>query len=864
MPSDGRDDQPPFDFDPSESKSGPDEQPTGDSIDGPPAEDETVSWDGKQARRRGDRFTIVRSHARGGLGVVHIAHDNELDREVALKEIREKHADDPQARERFIREAQITAKLGHPNICPVHSLGTDDKGRPYYAMSLVLGRTLQDAIAEFHASAKSRSSDLLHSVEFRALLQSLVDVCGAVAYAHNRKVLHRDLKPSNIMLGPYGETILLDWGLAKSVASDATTSLDAEPPIRLTGSHDSQETLPGAAVGTPSYMSPEQAGGRSDRVGPTTDVYGLGATLYAILTGVAPVKESTKEQTLELVAKGKFQPPRAVNPRIPKPLESICLKAMSREPDLRYHTPDELAKDIERWLADEPVSSHTDSAWEKARRWARRNRATVASAGLLLALSSVGLAVSTYLISKERDNANEARINAENNRQIAEQSGQAALEAQANAEQSRDDARAALQQSQMSEAKALKAAALSLSTIRDALIKIGDDKVAQIPGSAQIRLDMANLASQKIRELTKSFPDVTPVDLSLADALWRCGNIYKNMDKSQLGDTEFNGLEESRRAYREAIAILERLKPKMPNDLAVRDLSLRVRASDLDSALQNKGALAVQTEAKELLAEIEETKERFPDNVQLTFAGAYNGLSVANAFNRAGNKDEAMRLMKSFSGILTQIADGNSKNAPLAYAAVQSLVFLSHVAHDSGDHALGDSANADAEGRAAVLQRVNKNQTSENLEIMVLENKLQWAIDRGNFDTAESIAKTLVPRIESFVKAGGDYTSRQRRLAETHFRQSLLYLGQEKYDDGLKEAKASLAILEPLAKQNPSAFIYRSLIARSLAAQSLNLEKLGDNAAADVTGKAIKQLTEAQKIEPGNSDYKRLLDRLTI
>lgn len=216
MPSDGRDDQPPFDFDPSEnkpgesklveSKPGPDEQPTGDPIDGPPAEDETVSWDGKQARRRGDRFTIVRSHARGGLGIVHIAHDNELDREVALKEIREKHADDPQARERFIREAQITAKLGHPNICPVHSLGTDDKGRPYYAMSLVLGRTLKDAIDEFHTVAKSRPSDLFHSVEFRALLQSLVDVCGAVAYAHNRAVLHRDLKPSNIMIGPYGET----------------------------------------------------------------------------------------------------------------------------------------------------------------------------------------------------------------------------------------------------------------------------------------------------------------------------------------------------------------------------------------------------------------------------------------------------------------------------------------------------------------------------------------------------------------------------------------------------------------------------------------------------------------------------------
>jgi serine/threonine protein kinase len=829
MPSDGRDDQPSFYNERSENSPARDEQPTGDSIDGPPAEDETVSWDGKRARRCGDRFTILRPHARGGLGVVHIAHDNELDRHVALKEIREKHADDPQARERFIREAQITAKLGHPNICPVHSLGTDDKGRPYYAMSVVRGKTLQNAIAEFHASPKSRSSDLLHSVEFRALLQSLIDVCGAVAYAHNRAVLHRDLKPSNIMLGTYGETTLLDWGLAKSLAFGVPASLDAEPPIRLTESHDSQETLPGAAVGTPSYMSPEQAGGRSDRVGRTTDVYGLGATLYAILTGVAPVKESTKEETLERVAQGKFQPPRAVNPRIPKPLESICLKAMSREPVQRYQTSEELAEDIERWLADEPVSSYTDSTWETARRWARRNRATVAFAGLLLALSSVGLGVSNYQVSKERDRANDA-----------------------------------LAKSKQSEAKALKAAELSLSTIREALIKIGDDKVAQTPGAARIRFDMANLASQTIRELMQSFPDVIPIDLSLADSLWRCGNIYRNIDRSQFGDAKFNGFEDSRRAYRESIVIIDRLKSQIPSDPLLTDLSLRVRASDLDSALQAKGALAVQAEADDLLEEIEETKRRFPDNVPLSFSGAYNGLSVANVLSRVGEKEEAMRLMKRFSGILSQIADSNSKNAPLAYAAVQSLIFLSHAAHDSGDHALGDSANADAEARAALLQRINKNQTSENLEIMVLENKLRWAIERGDFEKAASISKTLVSRVQNFVTDGADYISRQRRLAETHFLQSLLYLGQEKYVDGLEEAKASLVILEPLAKDHPSAFIYQSLIARSLAAQALNAEKSGGATAADFKDKAIKQLSEVQKAEPGNNEYKRLLDRLGL
>jgi serine/threonine protein kinase len=838
MPSDGRDDQPPFDFDPSESKSGPDEQPTGDSIDGPPAEDETVSWDGKQARRRGDRFTIVRSHARGGLGVVHIAHDNELDREVALKEIREKHADDPQARERFIREAQITAKLGHPNICPVHSLGTDDKGRPYYAMSLVLGRTLQDAIAEFHASAKSRSSDLLHSVEFRALLQSLVDVCGAVAYAHNRKVLHRDLKPSNIMLGPYGETILLDWGLAKSVASDATTSLDAEPPIRLTGSHDSQETLPGAAVGTPSYMSPEQAGGRSDRVGPTTDVYGLGATLYAILTGVAPVKESTKEETLERVAKGKFQPPRAVNPRIPKPLESICLKAMSREPDQRYHTPKELAKDIERWLADEPVSSHTDSAWEKARRWARRNRATVASAGLLLALSSVGLAVSTYLISKERDKADAATVQAEQNFKTAEKNRQIADQ-----ERLKKEAEAT---------RALQAAKLSLDTINESLLKLGDDKVAQAPGTTDLRLEMVNLASKNLRDLKTKFPGFLEIDRVLAEALWRCGNLYKTLGRFQ----------DAGNSYQESIQISRSLMSRSPEDPSNPRLLISALSDYLESVVRTDGAVAAEKGATELLQAIDETVRRFPDRNNIAITAAATSLPAADILYKVGKHDDAIRMLQNSAKFLTDAADRNAKDLNSAYAAIFAWIALSNVAHDKGDHSLGDSFSNTALTRAANLNQQLKNQTSENLEIMALQNEVDGAIETKQPDKADAILKELIPRLQKFAAAGQASASRQRRLAESLTSQSFVRCDQEKFAEGVADAEAALKILEDLSKKQPSADIYQGSIAYALAALALNLENLGDPKAAEVKIQALDLLKKALQAAPGINELKRLLDRL--
>lgn len=843
MPSVGREDQPPFDFDPSEykpgeNKPGRDEQPTGDPIDGPPAEDETVSWDGKQASRRGDRFTIVRSHARGGLGVVHIAHDNELDREVALKEIREKHADDPQARERFIREAQITAKLGHPNICPVHSLGTDEKGRPYYAMSLVLGRTLQDAIAEFHASAKSRSSDLLHSVEFRALLQSLVDVCGAVAYAHNRAVLHRDLKPSNIMLGPYGETILLDWGLAKSVASDAPTSLDAEPPIRLTGSHDSQETLPGAAVGTPSYMSPEQAGGRSDRVGPTTDVYGLGATLYAILTGVAPVKESTKEETLERVAKGKFQPPRAVNPRIPKPLESICLKAMSREPDQRYHTPKELAQDIERWLADEPVSSHTDSAWEKARRWARRNRAAVASAGLLLALSSVGLAASTYLISKERDKADAATVQAEQNFKTAEKNWQIADQ-----ERLKKEAEAT---------RALQAAKLSLDTINESLLKLGDDKVAQAPGTTDLRLEMVNLASKNLRDLKTKFPGFLEIDRVLAEALWRCGNLYKTLGRFQ----------DAGNSYQESIQISRSLSSRSPEDPSNQRLLISALSDYLESVVRTDGAVAAEKGATELLQAIDETVRRFPDQNNIAITASATALPAADVLYKVGKHDDAIRMLQNSAKFLTDAADRNAKDLNSAYAAIFAWIALSNVAHDKGDHALGDSFSNTAVSRAANLNQQLKNQTSENLEIMALQNEVDGAIETKQLVKADAILKELIPRLQKFAAAGPTSASRQRRLAESLTSQSFVRCDQEKFAEGVADAEAALKILEDLSKKQPAADIYQGSIAYALAALTLNLENLSDPKAAEVKARAVELLRKASQTAPGVNDLKNLLARL--
>src|SRR5262249_26295544 len=199
--------------------------------------------------------------AAGGLGVVFVALDSELNREVALKEIQPSHADDVKCRARFILEAEITGRLEHPGIVPIYGLGSDAQGRPFYAMRLIKGFSLKDAIKDFHLDlGNSRSLDR-HNLVWQQLLRRFLDLCNAVEFAHSRGILHRDIKPSNVLLGPYGETLLVDWGLAKALRQLETPAQDDDGAFLSSWSSASSKTLPGAAVGTPAYMSPEQAAG---------------------------------------------------------------------------------------------------------------------------------------------------------------------------------------------------------------------------------------------------------------------------------------------------------------------------------------------------------------------------------------------------------------------------------------------------------------------------------------------------------------------------------------------------------------------------------------------------------------------------
>lgn len=498
------------------------------------------------------RFRIVRPLAAGGLGEVFVARDIELSRDVALKQMHEKHAGNADLRTRFLQEAEITSGLEHPGVVPVYGLGTDLQGRPYYAMRMIRGESLQDALQSFHELTQSRSEWLLG---LRGLLRRLVDVCNAVEYAHSRGVVHRDLKPANIMLGKYGETLVVDWGLAKPIGRSQKRVDITELTLRPVTGGDSTPTQMGNAIGTPAYMSPEQAAGRHDRLTAASDVYSLGATLYHVLTGRPSQQDGLVLNVLENVEHGRFPRPREIESRVPRPLEAVCLKAMALSPLDRYSSAAELAADIENWLADEPPVAHQETWPERFGRFVRRHRtlaATGAVATVSIALLFVAIAVTSSMqavrIAAARD---QAKRNAENERRARERADLALKNAEqqrALAETNLTRAQQAEKEAQLAETEALQVADFMVGLFEgsDPLAFAGYRFGAPDSGTEVTAREMLDRGARQIAVELKDQP------LIQATMMNTIGNVYSCLGQLQIGIPYLEQALEIRREHLEA------------------------------------------------------------------------------------------------------------------------------------------------------------------------------------------------------------------------------------------------------------------------------------------------------------------------
>lgn len=350
--------------------------------------------------------------AKGGLGEVYAADDEDLRREVAIKFIKQRYKNRSDCTEQFKLEAEITSRLDHPGVVPVYGYGKSADGRLCYAMRLIQGETLEERIARLHAPTKKNIStfSMERSVEFRGVLAQFIAVCNTIAYAHNRGILHRDIKPENIMLGKYDDTLVVDWGLAMTVDRDETAKASGERTLMPnSGSGTSSSGSSGGPVGTPAYMSPEQAKGEGTLTA-ATDIFALGCTLYKILTGRAPYTGDNARETLTKARYGTYQPPQSLKSDVPAPLAAICSMAMEVNPDDRYFTAIELAYDLERYLAGGTVVAYSENVFERFRRWRRLNSTLWHSMISIVLLLAVGLTVGLTSTYNQRQNLVRQRL----------------------------------------------------------------------------------------------------------------------------------------------------------------------------------------------------------------------------------------------------------------------------------------------------------------------------------------------------------------------------------------------------------------------------------------------------------------------
>ena len=794
--------------------------------------DRTGSYAVGAATSDGQRFRILRPHAKGGLGVVFVALDSELHREVALKQILEKHADDLVSRQRFVAEAEITGGLEHPGVVPVYGLGTDAGGRPYYAMRFVNGETLKDAIARFYLDGVLKADPGRRSIELRKLLRRFTDVCNAIDYAHSRGVIHRDLKPANIIVGKHGETLVVDWGLAKAVGR-------ADPSVGeqtlLPSSSGSSETLPGSALGTPAYMSPEQARGELNRLGARSDVYSLGATLYCLLTGKPPFEGDDVGAILRAVQEGQFQRPSQYDPALDKALEAVCLKAMATQAEDRYPTPKALADDLDRWMADEPVTAWHEPLGRRARRWAKRNRTAVTAAAVALVAGVVGLSAVLAVQTQAKAALAESLKRERNAKTDLAKTNNELTRSQAAVEARYDLAVEAIKTFHTGVSEDFLLTQDQFKNVRDRLLRSASDFYGKLGALLGKESDLASRrrlwqANDELAKLTAkvgkpedalaAHRQVLAARLALAAETPADADIKADVGRSLTAVADLlettGRTEEAEVTYRKAESLLVELAPTIAEGGAARAVLADCRRSlgmFLHRTGRNDEAMLVLSQARA----DQETLATAPRGTAESLANLAGTIHyVANVLAATGKPSEAEAEFRKALAIRKKLADDNP-SAPL-------FRYLLAASHNTVGAMLSDRKPSEAESELHTALAIQQKLADDNPAVTdfrqvlaKIHSNLGYALATADKSTeAEAEYRKALALRQKLADDNPAVTGNQDRLADSHNRLGWLLSNKGKSSEAEAQYHTALAIFQKLAGDNPAISSIQSGLAYSL------------------------------------------------
>ncbi len=739
------------------------------------------------------------------MGVVSVALDTELDRSIALKEIREVAADNSTYRARFLAEAEITGKLEHPSIIPIYGLGTYPDGRPFYAMRLIRGDktgSLTDAIKSFYQEPDPAG----RVVEFRGLLRRFLDVCNAIEYAHSKNVLHRDLKPDNILLGPYGETLVVDWGLAKAAGKADPVTPDGGDHVRLTLSGgELSPTLDGSAFGTPEYAPPEQMTGDLENVSPRSDVYGLGAILYGLMTGQPPFsrKGIGLGELIEKVEAGDFPPPRQVRSEADKVLEAICLKAMSRRPADRYESARALAADLERYLADEPVTAYREPWMMRARRWRRKNRTAVASAAAALVVIIATLTVGLVVVGKLN------RTLDRSNTKLA-----AALASETKA------LNLAVERKKLADENFM----FALDAVKAQVFDI-NEQLRNRPGTRNLREKLQKNASDRLKTLVERTSQRALVDLTAITAHNNLGDIYLRVDlKPTLAREQYQKAYEMAKAFSEA----------NPDDFqARRELTISYERLGNVSLQTGQTAKALEYYQKSLEMREELARSRPSDSRdQRDFQVSYN--KIGDVLFQTGQTARALDYYQKGLGVSEALARSDPNDSETRRNLLVSYDRLGDALFQTGQTARALDYYQKSADVAEALARSDPNNSQTQGDLSISYGKLgDVSLKTGATARALEYYKKGLNVREALARSDPDDSQAQRDLSVLYSKLGDVSLMTGGTVKALEYYHKSLGVRETLAKSDP----------RDTQAQrdlSISYERLGNaSLQASETAKAL-------------------------